>query len=89
VIGKPLAYDTIEAVRARLVDVNPVFGHVGELARFGCTDHSGPHGDPAMLADVPLTTAVLNYFQTDAISRSSPTMAACIAARSAPALAAE
>ncbi|HVY15886.1 MAG TPA: NADH-quinone oxidoreductase subunit NuoG [Rhodopila sp.] len=89
VFGKTLPYDTIEALRARMVAINPVFGHVGSLARFGCTDHTGPHGDPAVLSDAPFVSAVPNYFQTDPISRASPTMAQCVAARSTPALAAE
>jgi NADH-quinone oxidoreductase subunit G len=88
-IGKPLPYDTIQALRARMVSLNPAFGHVGAMARFGCTDHTGPHGDPAVLSDAVFVSAVPNYFQTDPISRSSPTMAACVAARSTPALAAE
>jgi NADH-quinone oxidoreductase subunit G len=89
VIGRPLPYDTIDALRVRLEQVNPVFGRVGALPRFGCSDHTGPVGDPAVLSDDPLTSAVANYYVTDPISRSSPTMAACVEAQAAPALAAE
>ena len=85
VIGKTLPYDTIAAVRARLEQVNPVFARVGFLPRFGCSDHTGPVGDPAVLSDAPLTSSVANYYLTDPISRSSPTMAACVEAQSAPA----
>jgi NADH-quinone oxidoreductase subunit G len=89
VIGKTLPYDTIEAVRQRLEQVNPVFGRVGFLSRFGCSDHTGPTGDPAVLSDAPLASNVANYYVTDPISRSSPTMAACVAAQAEPLLAAE
>jgi NADH-quinone oxidoreductase subunit G len=89
VIGKTLPYDTIEAVRARLAAVNQVFGHVGYLPRFGCSDMNGPVGDPAVLSDAPLVSTITNYYQTDPISRASPTMAACVQAQAAPALAAE
>jgi NADH-quinone oxidoreductase subunit G len=89
VLGKTLPYDTIAALRARMEAVNSVFGRINEMARFGCTDHTGPHGDPAMLSEAPLVSSVANYFQTDPISRSSPTMAACVAARSTTVLAAE
>ena len=41
-VGHTLPYDTIDALRARLEQVNPVFGRVGFLPRFGCTDQSGP-----------------------------------------------
>ena len=85
IIGKTLPYDTIDAVRLRLQQVNPVFGRVGFLPRFGCSDHTGPMGDPAVLSDAPLESAVANYYVTDPISRSSPTMAACVEAQAAPA----
>jgi NADH-quinone oxidoreductase subunit G len=81
VIGKTLPYDTIDAVRARLEQVNPVFGRVGFLSRFGCSDHTGPVGDPAVLSDAPLVSTVTNYYVTDPISRASPTMAACVEAQ--------
>jgi NADH-quinone oxidoreductase subunit G len=76
-IGHKLPYDDIEALRARLAEVNPVFARVGFLPRFGCTDHTGPAGDPAVLGDTPFAPYVTNYYQTDPISRASPTMAAC------------
>ena len=41
-LGHTLPYDTIEALRARLEQVNPVFANVGFLPRFGCTDTTGP-----------------------------------------------
>jgi NADH-quinone oxidoreductase subunit G len=88
VIGKTLPYDTIEALRKRLEQINPVFGRIGHLARFGCSDHTGPAGDPAVLSDSPLGSSIQNYYQTDPISRSSPTMAACVSAQLAPVLAA-
>ena len=89
VIGKTLPYDTIGALRHRMEQINPVFGRVGFLPRFGCSDHTGPVGDPAVLSDTPLASSVANYYVTDPISRASPTMAACVEAQSAPALAAE
>ena len=39
--------------------------------------------------DAPLASSRANYYLTDPISRSSPTMAACVEAQAAPALAAE
>ncbi|HBK06854.1 MAG TPA: NADH-quinone oxidoreductase subunit G, partial [Acetobacteraceae bacterium] len=86
VIGKTLPYDTIDALRKRLEQINPVFGRIGHLARFGCSDHTGPVGDPAVLSEAPLGSSVQNYYQTDPISRSSPTMVACVDAQSAPTL---
>jgi NADH-quinone oxidoreductase subunit G len=89
VIGKTLPYDTIEVLRARLEQVNRVFSRIGYLPRFGCPDHTGPVGDPTVLSDAPFASPVANYYQTDPISRASPTMAACVQAQTTPALAAE
>ncbi len=76
-IGHRLPYDDIGALRARLAQANPAFDRLDFLPRFGCSDQSGPSGDPAALSDAPFEPAVANYYQTDPISRSSPTMAAC------------
>ncbi len=88
VIGHRLPYDNIEALREHLGLVNPVFGRIGFLPRFGATDRAGPAGDPAALGDAPFTPAIANYYQTDPISRASPTMAACTDSAAGPALAA-
>ena len=79
VIGHTLPYDTIDALRKRLELVNPVFGRIGFLPRFGAMDQAGPAGDPMALSDTPFVPAIANYYQTDPISRASPTMAACTA----------
>jgi NADH-quinone oxidoreductase subunit G len=89
VIGKPLPYDTIDAVRERLSAVNWPFGRLNYLPRFGCSDMTGPMGDPAALSDSPLSSTIGNYYITDPISRSSRTMAACTEAQAQPAMAAE
>ena len=90
VIGHTLPYDSTDALRSRLEQVNPVFARVGFLPRFGASDQSGPAGDPAMISDTPFAPAVANYYPTDPISRASPTMAACTETLAgAPALAAE
>ncbi len=81
-LGKPLPYDTIEALRARLEAVNPVFARLDILPRFGCTDTAGPAGGEVSTAT--FVPAVANYYQTDVISRASPTMAACTATYVAP-----
>jgi NADH-quinone oxidoreductase subunit G len=73
-IGHALPYDDIDSLRARMERQNPVFGRVG-LARFGASDTTGPAlGEVSDAAFVP---AVPDYFQTNAISRASLTMAEC------------
>ncbi len=83
-LGKTLPYDDIETLRRRLDQVNPVFGRMGFLPHFGCSDTTGPAGDPMRLSDVPFVPVVDNYYQTDPISRASPTMAECTATFVAP-----
>jgi NADH-quinone oxidoreductase subunit G len=69
--------------------VNPVFGRLGFLPRFGCSDLTAPGGDPAAVGTTAFVPAVANYYQSDPISRASPTMAECTALFAAPRLAAE
>jgi NADH-quinone oxidoreductase subunit G len=72
VTGTPLPYDTAEAVRA----THPLFALGFAPVRDG--NASAPAGDVAALADAPFTRAVETYWQTDPISRASPTMEACV-----------
>jgi len=76
-LGHTLPYDNFEALRQRLEQANPVFARVGYLPRFGCSDQTGPAGDPAAMSATPFASPVKNYYQTDPISRASPTMAEC------------
>ncbi len=76
VLGKPLPYDTIEALRARLEQVNPVFATLGHLPRFGASDLAAPAGDPAAVA-TRRSPCVADYYQTNPISRASAVMAEC------------
>jgi NADH-quinone oxidoreductase subunit G len=86
IVGKPLPYDDLDAVRARLTEVNPVFARPDILPRFGSSDQTGPAGDGGALGTAPFASPIGNYYQTDPISRASPTMAECTAIH-APALA--
>ena len=89
-VGHTLPYDDLTAVRARLAEVNPAFARVDELARYACTDNSGPIGDPTALSADPFVPLIENYYRTDPISRASITMAACTdIIGNQPALAAE
>jgi NADH-quinone oxidoreductase subunit G len=76
-IGKGLPYDTLEVLRTRLEQVNAVFARLDILPRFGISDTAGPTGEASALSDAPFTPIIANYYQTDPISRASPTMAEC------------
>ncbi len=77
VLGRPLPYDDLRSLREKLATTHPVFARVGALPAAGCTDQSGPGGDPAAMLPNPFTFPIANYYQTDPISRASPTMARC------------
>jgi NADH-quinone oxidoreductase subunit G len=81
-IDKPLPYDTLEAIRARLAAVNPIFDRLDILPRFGCGDLTGPM--MGAMSNAKFGVAVENYYMTDPISRASQTMAACTEAHAAP-----
>ncbi|HQT66417.1 MAG TPA: NADH-quinone oxidoreductase subunit NuoG [Acetobacteraceae bacterium] len=82
-IGHALPYDDLPAVRARLAAANPIFGEIGQVRRLAGIDLTGPTGEGAFDA-APFRPAVSNYYQTDPISRASPTMAKCVAAHASP-----
>jgi NADH-quinone oxidoreductase subunit G len=72
-LGHKLPYDSLGALRQRLIAVNPVFAHIDDVApapwgEFGAV---GAAGGGAFVYPIE------NYYQTDTISRASPTMAAC------------
>ena len=74
-IGKQLAYDTLEQLRAKMVEANPVFAR--DHVRLAATDQTGPAGDPAALSAAPFISAIADYYLTNPISRASATMAEC------------
>ncbi len=77
-IGHVLPYDDIDALRARLQQVNPVLARQGS-PRFGAVETSGPGGagSEGALSDKPFAAFVADYYQTNPISRASRTMAEC------------
>ena len=77
-MGKTLPYDSLDQVRAALERANPVFATIGTLPRFGASDRGGPGGG-GTLGDAAFRPWFDSYYQTDPISRASPTMAACVA----------
>ena len=62
--------------RRRLAEVNPVFARQG-LPRFGATQLTGPAGDATAIGLAAFGSVIHDYYQTNTISRASPTMAEC------------
>jgi NADH-quinone oxidoreductase subunit G len=76
VVGHKLPYDSFEALRDRLGQVNPVFNRQG-TPRFGITELAGPAGDASAMGSAAFVSTLGDYYQTNVISRASPTMAEC------------
>ncbi|MBB4265024.1 NADH-quinone oxidoreductase subunit NuoG [Roseospira visakhapatnamensis] len=76
-LEKPLAQGTLEAVRARLAAISPIFAP-GNEGRVVPAEYRATHrGFSGRLDGAPFVSPVSNYYQTDPISRASRTMAAC------------
>ena len=74
-VGHTLAYDDVEALRRRMAEIAPTFAASG-VAGAGAWGEFGAAGP---LGGAPLSSPIANYYQTDPISRASPTMAQCTA----------
>ncbi|XP_034252909.1 NADH-ubiquinone oxidoreductase 75 kDa subunit, mitochondrial [Thrips palmi] len=85
VVGTPLPYDDLNAVRQRLTEVAP------NLTRYGSAEDANYFAQATelsksvktQLASTPLDVKLKelqDFFMTDAISRASPTMAKCVQA---------
>merc|ERR1711871_711765 len=82
VCGKPLAYDSLDGVRARMAEVSPTLVTEGvhdcPLTNLAL-DQATTVKDKMTLS--PFARAVDNFYMTNAINRSSVTMAKCTAAK--------
>jgi NADH-quinone oxidoreductase subunit G len=76
-LGKPLPYDSLAALRRRLVQAHPSFAVIDEAPQAAW----GSFGKAAAVEDTPFVYPIRDFYRTDMISRASPTMAQCVAAR--------
>jgi NADH-quinone oxidoreductase subunit G len=89
-MNRPLPYDTLEQLRARLFADHPRLGRIGYVASGGelPVDMTswGAEGVPSA---APLRSTIRDHYLTNPIARASVTMAECQALASGQALAAE
>jgi len=79
VVGKPLPYDTLDDLRTRLEEIAPHLTNYGK--REGPTVEKLSSSGKLSQTKIDIQQKKLDdYFMTDPISRSSPTMAKCIVA---------
>jgi NADH-quinone oxidoreductase subunit G len=76
-LGKPLPYDSLGALRLRLVEAYPSFAEVDEAPPAAW----GNFGKAGAVDDAAFVYPIRDFFRTDMISRASPTMAECAATR--------
>ena len=86
-LGTPLPYDDVEALRDRMEEISPalrrydivepVSKEVASLSKVQLVDHNKGQKTTGQA----LKKVIENFYFTDAISRSSPTMARCSAAK--------
>ncbi|MGH6952835.1 MAG: NADH-quinone oxidoreductase subunit NuoG [Alphaproteobacteria bacterium] len=82
-LGRRLPYDSLEELRARLVEADPLFAATGRVP----PRQWGPFGADGRPDPAPFAYPIDNHYMTDPISRASETMARCtelILGRAAP-----
>ena len=74
-VGHTLPFDSLRDVRARMIEVNPLFAGIDQIAPAEWAEFGTPDGavDPA-----PFTPPLDNFYMTDPITRASGTMARCL-----------
>ncbi len=72
-LGKPLGYDTLADVRARMAEISPIFAAMDERMDAAW----GAFGVKGEMEFVPFVPTIENFYMTDPISRASETMARC------------
>jgi NADH-quinone oxidoreductase subunit G len=76
-LGRALPYDSLGALRRRMIAVAPSFAHLDAAPR----EKWGAFGRLGAVQATPFRYPVADFYHTDSISRASPTMAACAAAK--------
>lgn len=74
VLDKPLPYDTLEDVRERLWKVNPIFKTLDEIV----AAEWKPIDSKAVLKTTKFPPSPFDFYRTNVIARTSPTMAKCV-----------
>ena len=75
-LGRPLPFDSLPELRARMRAAHPLFGEIDRIvpAEWGSFGEAGP------VESAPFRYPIADFYRTDPVSRASPTMARCSAA---------
>lgn len=81
VVGNQLPYDDIDGVRERMEEVAPHLSRKDEIeSTVWLNGEAFKHKPAAKMSALPFHQTTPNFYQTNTISRASPTMAKCVAA---------
>ncbi len=75
-LGKPLPYNNIEQLRARIEKTAPHFANIGEITPSPTQEGEIAQGR-VVISAAPFDEFITNFYMTDPISRASKTMAEC------------
>ncbi|GBQ72425.1 NADH dehydrogenase subunit G [Ameyamaea chiangmaiensis NBRC 103196] len=84
-LGHALPFDTLDALRARMEAEHPVLARLDTAPRFGGAGLAAPAAEGAIGSE-PFHPVIADYYETNAVSRASPTMAECSRVYARPAL---
>ena len=72
-LGKPLPFDSLPDLRRQMRAAHPTLGEIDTVAKAAW----GAFGSVGPIAATPFVYPIADFYQTDPISRASPTMAEC------------
>ncbi|MBM3562593.1 MAG: NADH-quinone oxidoreductase subunit G [Alphaproteobacteria bacterium] len=78
-LGNPLPFDSLAALRRRLVEAHPHFAHVDEIASGDAAQVMALANHPAVAMKDAFVPAIANFYFTNPIARASAVMAECSA----------
>ncbi|TLG78480.1 NADH-quinone oxidoreductase subunit NuoG [Methylocystis sp. B8] len=78
-LGNPLPFDSLAALRRRLVEAHPHFAQVDEIAKGEPAQVVALANHPAVAMKDPFVPAIQNFYFTNPIARASAVMAECSA----------
>ena len=75
-LGKPLAYDTLDELRSRMIERAPALGGINQLSSAPWDEF----GTAGAVSEEPFASPIGDFYLTDPITRASQTMTECSAA---------
>ncbi|MCH8490971.1 MAG: molybdopterin-dependent oxidoreductase, partial [Oceanicaulis sp.] len=84
-LNKTLPYDDLNALRASLIEANPVFGQIDYApGADGAADFDpAQRGEAGAVSDAPFASPIRDFYLTNPIARASKTMGECSAVTAA------